>query len=382
MATIGDRIKMKNNKKGGNPKNKENFNKNNNKKQKSFKGHDKSKNPVLEYCIPKETVETLNLKSNSAKIDNPNIFLNKCISKDAILKSANKKRYLEDTNNLYHSKSLKEMLSNLRIRQDNEIECLKNIGYYIESFEMKNDYRMVVGLGGAHVLETNMLLHHIYGIPYIPGSALKGLAKATAVEMIREKIEREGLTEKVIQKNENLLKKLFKKEMVKENGLNDIDGYIVITKLVSYILESDDKLNCCGNGILKDIEIYKKIFGTQKNKGRAIFFDAFPIGNINMKLDVMTPHFPDYYKEMESKNPRKPPTDNQLPNPVVFLVLSNQEFKFNIGVKLYDEDYDSDGTPTVDANKLLETTTKLLKYGLKELGIGAKTSIGYGYFNE
>jgi len=36
--------------------------------------------------------------------------------------------------------------------------------------------RMVVGLGGESVLETTIALHHTYGLPYIPGSALKGLA--------------------------------------------------------------------------------------------------------------------------------------------------------------------------------------------------------------
>jgi CRISPR-associated protein Cmr6 len=36
--------------------------------------------------------------------------------------------------------------------------------------------RMVVGLGGESVLETSICLHRTYGVPYIPGSALKGLA--------------------------------------------------------------------------------------------------------------------------------------------------------------------------------------------------------------
>src|SRR6266567_1572498 len=36
--------------------------------------------------------------------------------------------------------------------------------------------RMVLGLGDESVLETSVTLHHTYGVPYIPGSALKGLA--------------------------------------------------------------------------------------------------------------------------------------------------------------------------------------------------------------
>ena len=38
--------------------------------------------------------------------------------------------------------------------------------------------RLFIGLGMAHVLETQVCRHPVYGIPYIPGSALKGLARA------------------------------------------------------------------------------------------------------------------------------------------------------------------------------------------------------------
>ncbi len=38
--------------------------------------------------------------------------------------------------------------------------------------------RLFIGLGGAHVLETQVTRHPTYGMPIIPGSALKGLARA------------------------------------------------------------------------------------------------------------------------------------------------------------------------------------------------------------
>jgi len=40
--------------------------------------------------------------------------------------------------------------------------------------------RMVVGVGDESILETSVTLHHTYGVPYIPGSALKGLAASFA----------------------------------------------------------------------------------------------------------------------------------------------------------------------------------------------------------
>jgi CRISPR-associated protein Cmr6 len=40
--------------------------------------------------------------------------------------------------------------------------------------------RLIVGLGAESVLETSVTLHRTYGVPYLPGSALKGLAAAAA----------------------------------------------------------------------------------------------------------------------------------------------------------------------------------------------------------
>ena len=45
---------------------------------------------------------------------------------------------------------------------------------------LKFDYipesKLILGLGRQNVLEAGLLLHHTYGVPYLPGSALKGLA--------------------------------------------------------------------------------------------------------------------------------------------------------------------------------------------------------------
>lgn len=47
-------------------------------------------------------------------------------------------------------------------------------------FKARCAWRMVVGLGGRSPVETDLLVHPIYGIPYVPGSALKGLVRAYA----------------------------------------------------------------------------------------------------------------------------------------------------------------------------------------------------------
>lgn len=42
--------------------------------------------------------------------------------------------------------------------------------------------RLRIGMSAANALETGLALHHTYGVPYLPGSALKGCARAWAEE--------------------------------------------------------------------------------------------------------------------------------------------------------------------------------------------------------
>jgi CRISPR-associated protein Cmr6 len=57
--------------------------------------------------------------------------------------------------------------------------------------------RLFIGLGMAHVLETQVCRHPVYGIPYIPGSALKGLARAKAEEYTQQ--PQYGITKEVVE---------------------------------------------------------------------------------------------------------------------------------------------------------------------------------------
>ncbi|MGH8608166.1 MAG: RAMP superfamily CRISPR-associated protein [Gammaproteobacteria bacterium] len=45
---------------------------------------------------------------------------------------------------------------------------------------MTTDWRLVSGLGNGHPLETGFVWHRTLGMPYLPGSAVKGLVRAWA----------------------------------------------------------------------------------------------------------------------------------------------------------------------------------------------------------
>ncbi len=123
--------------------------------------------------------------------------------------------------------------------------------------------RMVVGLGAESVLEVSIGLHRTYGVPYIPGSALKGLAAEAAHKKLEDPAWRK--------------------------------------------IGEDGKIGSS----------HKILFGDQESSGYVTFHDALWVPNgekLPLDLDVMTVHHPDYYQGSDC-----PPADWDNPNPVAFL---------------------------------------------------------------
>lgn len=54
--------------------------------------------------------------------------------------------------------------------------CGITSGARFETIDFRVSGRMVIGLGTTSVLENGLTLHHTYGTPVIPGSALKGMS--------------------------------------------------------------------------------------------------------------------------------------------------------------------------------------------------------------
>ena len=113
---------------------------------------------------------------------------------------------------------------------------------------------------------------------------------------------------------------------------------------------------------IADVE---NLFGTQKETGRVVFYDAIPVdGKFEMALDVLTPHHREYYEG------REPPADWEDPIPHTFLTVVATTFEFWLGAR-------SDAERDREA---LARAHSALKEALQETGIGAKTASGYGRF--
>jgi CRISPR-associated protein Cmr6 len=305
-----------------------------------------AKNKVKAITIP----EVFNMKNtklcsdvkeislDGSEIDNFNLKLNKYVTWKKE-KEKEKAQYWETDKKGKIVKFLNSDFSEGKEIVSNNIDVdLKKCGYeLILETNLTLDSSLVIGLGNPSVYETSMTLHHIYGVPYIPGSALKGVCRHYFIYEVAEK------------ENPNELK---------------------IAKIEEKLLEGkyDDKVQ----------EVYNFIFGTQDQQGKVVFFDSFPDGDITLKADIMTPHYGEYYRD------GKPPADYLSPTPIPFLTVQDTEFKIMAGIKKKDKclSFKTSGFDFLKEDGLLGSIKSMITNALTEHGIGAKTAVGYGYFQD
>ena len=233
-------------------------------------------------------------------------------------------------------------------------ECGINPDEFLKDLKLQTKSRLVVGLGDESVYETSIRLHRNYGVPYIPGSALKGAAKHYSIY-------------KIVEENSKTLKNKFKE-----------DDFFKLAEEVQKLLENpnDDAVREFYNLKFKldnkeiNLSDLRKIFGTQSYEGAIIFFDAFPNykclnGNPILELDIMNPHYQPYYQHGEA------PGDWHSPTPIFFLTVPKDvTFQFAIAPR------------NDDGKELIGKAKEILRSALMEFGVGAKTSLGYGRFKE
>ncbi|MBO0800935.1 MAG: type III-B CRISPR module RAMP protein Cmr6 [Blastocatellia bacterium] len=180
----------------------------------------------------------------------------------------------------------------------------------------KVEGRLAIGLGDDGVLETSITLHHTYGVPYIRGSALKGLAAAFARNRIGGRWKAEGYR----------------------------------------------------SGKWEEVsQAYKIVFGETDDAGYVIFHDALYVPGSGAKgkalhADIITVHHSKYYSD--AKENVVPPADWDEPIPVPFLSATGS-YLIALSAPNGCEDW-------------RDAAFDILRLALAEEGIGAKTSSGYG----
>jgi len=120
-------------------------------------------------------------------------------------------------------------------------------------------------------------------------------------------------------------------------------------------------------------EGFVTIFGSNDKQGKVIFFDAFTKES-EIKIDIMNNHYQPYYNPQRNKNPN--PVDTHDPNPVNFMTLKNAKFEITIATK--ENIKINEGL--FKYKDTLAVVKEELSNSLESFGIGAKTAVGYGYF--
>jgi len=328
-------------------------------------------------CFSKTKLPSEIRDDNISDIDNFHIKLNKAVRWE--LDGRNEKAYFFKTDRGKKKYQIRPNFGNQDIASfsKNEITTAKSVCAKIKEFQYKLSSRMVIGLGSVSVYETSMTLHHIYGVPYIPGQTIKGISRHWFLhEIMNNQLKTVAIKQVVI------VEKFFETVSEDKNSANRFDKLAAMTnknfkinftikkKNKEEIVPENDTIKFLKNS-QNNCELFQLLFGTQDSAGGVIFFDAFPIGKIKLTTDVMTPHYGDYYGNKKDNNGEStPPSDYLKPNPIHFLTVKDTAFQFVIGVK----------TKYKDNKNLHEKAQELLKNALKNNGIGAKTAVGYGYF--
>lgn len=171
------------------------------------------------------------------------------------------------------------------------------------------------------VTEGSVLLHHTYGVPYLPGSGLKGV--------LRHRLERDHPAEKGREK----------------------------TGLAHELLgRQDSKLG----DLASVVDLLDALWVPERPP--ALSPEWSPLA-----LDVVTPHHPEYYTVPAGG--RRPPTDYDEPTPVHRLTVAPGA-RFLLVLEAADQ---------VGAREWLdELVNTYLLPALEEDGFGAWTSVGYG----
>ena len=192
--------------------------------------------------------------------------------------------------------------------------------------------RLIVDPSGSLIEHAGMKLHPHFGMPFVPGSSVKGVARHAAWCEWRDADEKDkaGIAERIA----------------------SVFGYPTNEKKLDEALEAA---------------------GTPVKAGSVCFPDAFPTGPAPLAPDIVNVHHREYYLRTEdaSKNLLHPVAlDDEQPVPNFFpAVEKGAEFRFAVapGPRSTEED--------------LAFAEKALVSAITLHGVGAKTAAGYGWFD-
>jgi CRISPR-associated protein Cmr6 len=242
----------------------------------------------------------------------------------------------------YKYKHNTDLLKSIVDKNKKQIDSLRAQKNILVENSLKQNWRMALGLGNASAYNNGFTFHPVYGIPYIPGQALKGIVRSYIIREFFDKKESKAEQDPVF----------------------------------CYLF------GCSEKG-----------YDKTARAGKLNFLDAFPTNKFKLVPDIMNPHYSEYYGDQTGS---KAPVDSEKLIPIFFLSLKDAQFNFVFYIKakydntLRDLEFKIDkGTSAYQnypdnlnlfntAKKPSDLVSEILKDALIYQGIGAKTAVGYG----
>lgn len=226
-------------------------------------------------------------------------------------------------------------------------KSLKRRPVFASGFTMALGGPLIVNQAGGVLENAGLLLHRHFGVPYIPGSALKGCARHAAWR--RWSDERDEAA-----RNNLALKTAF------TFGFPTGDGGKNSEFLDRYLQE----------------RIFKNTGKDFNWSGKVSFLPAFPEGDVELLVDIVNCHHMEYYQGKRGEEA----LDNENPNPQPFpAVKEGAIFYFEVVPLQSVAGHPAFSGLEKDFNPL-DFAVDCLKTGLTQNGIGTKTAAGYGWF--
>ncbi|OCS91029.1 type III-B CRISPR module RAMP protein Cmr6 [Caryophanon latum] len=215
-----------------------------------------------------------------------------------------------------YSKELLQVAEKVEQQRQASLVELQNV-LHVRQLRAKAASNIIHGLGAAHVRETALTIHGVYGIPYIPASSMKGIVRAWFIEAF----------------------------------CNGDEAQLASHPIGSFV------------------------FGTQEHSGIAQFYDVFLHTDLSLQPDILTTHYPEYYQSKRSA------TDDQKLNIVKFWTVSVREATVFVSLQKQLPAALQQAIAPKTSEQLAEAVANWTAQALTEFGVGSKTSSGYGLFD-
>ncbi len=190
--------------------------------------------------------------------------------------------------------------------------------------------RLAINLADSLIQNAGICLDRLFGLPFIPGSAVKGVSRHAAFEELKSA------------------------DAANQQPLFDLFRAVFGT--------ADNDFR---NGELRPFQ--RLLSGRAENqKGAIAFLPAYPVNETRVVVDLTNVHYPEYYRSGQTEDLSE---ERPQPNPFPAVEIGGQ-FAFCLVLNGVNND-----------PSLLAAATRWLETALTVGGLGAKTASGYGWFS-